>query len=61
MIEEIELQIIASLMKYPDKIEEFHYHIKPHHFSKGVRNTYAKILELHDKNSPINLNIIKHK
>lgn len=59
MIEDIEFQIIASLIKYPDKIEEFNYHIKPHHFSKAIRKTYATILELHDKNLPINLSVIK--
>lgn len=59
MIEGIELQILASLMKYPEKIEEFHYFIKPHHFSKEIRKIYSKILDLSEKNLPINLNILK--
>lgn len=59
MIEGIELQILASLMKYPEKIEEFHYFIKPHHFSKEIRKIYSRILDLSEKNLPINLNILK--
>lgn len=58
-MKDIEIQILASLLKYPEKIEEFNYYIKPHHFSKRLQEAYKMIIYLHNQDKPLNLGILK--
>ncbi|PAF51976.1 DnaB-like helicase C-terminal domain-containing protein [Helicobacter sp. 13S00477-4] len=55
---QIQIQILASLLYYSDRIEEFAYHIKPHHFTKELGIVYQTILDLHNKDKPLNIDLL---